>query len=88
MHRFWDLKNWIFQQSDVTDDAWIKSQSEDMYQQIYLRICFGADYLYRLISDIYWFERRGIQSQLAYDVIQRLVEHYSVAITMENFDEF
>ena len=54
-HRFWDFKNWVFNHSDVGDDSWIKSQTEDTYQHIYLRICFAAEYLYRAISDIYFF---------------------------------
>ena len=88
MHRFWDFKNWVFNHSDVADDAWIKSQSEDMYQQIFSRICFNTEYLYRAVSDIYWFEQRGIKSHLCYDVIKNLINHYSQGITMEYFDEF
>ena len=68
VHRFWELKNWIINNWDVADDAWVKNQSEETYQLIFLRICFGNDYLAQCVKDIYWFERRGIQSHLACDV--------------------
>ena len=59
-----------------------------MYQQIFSCICFNTEYLHRAVSDINWFEQRGIKTQLWHEIIEDLINHHSQGSTMEYFDLF
>eukprot|EP01084_Bolivina_argentea_P080306 145498_1 len=53
---------------------------------LYLQITFGQSYLSTPINAIYWFEGRGIKSQNAYGVIQRVITAFASPIN--NFNMF
>ena len=85
-HRFFELRTWINERSDVDENAWIRTLNQTESELIYLRFLFSAEFLNFAMKLIFWFEKRQYCAHLVYERIVAVKNYYARSITLDNLD--